>query len=64
MLNSSMKVTYDKDICTHSANCVKTLPSVFKVNDGKFVIIQDGAPEAQIRETVAACPSKALQIEE
>ena len=59
-----MKVTYDKDICTHSANCVKTLPSVFQVNDGKFVIIQDGAPEAQIMETVAACPSKALQIEE
>ena len=58
-----MKVTYDKDICTHSANCVKTLPSVFQVRDGSFVIVQDGAPEDQIRETVAACPSKALSIE-
>ncbi len=59
-----MKVTYDKDVCTHSANCVKTLPSVFQVKDGKFVITQDGAPEDEIRKTVAACPSKALQIEE
>lgn len=59
-----MKVTYDQNICTHSANCVNTLPSVFKVQDGKFVIIQDGAPEAQIRKTVAECPSKALRIVE
>jgi len=59
-----MKVTYDKDVCTHSANCVKSLPSVFQVKDGKFVITQDGAPEDEIRKTVANCPSKALQIEE
>lgn len=59
-----MKVTYNKDICTHSANCVKTLPSVFAVKEGKFVITQGGAPAAEIRKTVAACPSKALQIEE
>ena len=59
-----MKVTYDKEICIHSANCVKTLPSVFQVKDGKFVITQDGASEDQIRKTVNACPSKALKIEE
>ncbi len=59
-----MKVTYDKEICTHSANCVKTLPSVFQVKDGKFVITQDGASEDQIRKTVDACPSKALKIDE
>ena len=59
-----MKVTYDEKICTHSANCVNNLPSVFQVKDGKFVIIQDGAPEVQIRKTVEACPSNALKIEE
>ncbi|MDH3360768.1 MAG: (4Fe-4S)-binding protein [Nitrosopumilus sp.] len=58
-----MKVTYDKTICTHSANCVKTLPSVFQVKDGNFVITQDGATEEQIRKTVSQCPSKALKIE-
>ncbi len=57
-----MKVTYDKDVCIHSANCVNSLPSVFQVKDGNFVIIQDGAPEDKIREIVNACPSKALFI--
>lgn len=59
-----MKVTYDKQTCTHSANCVKTLPSVFQVKDGEFVIVQDGASVDMIRQTVLACPSKALKIEE
>ncbi len=59
-----MKVSYDKDTCIHSAKCVNGLPSVFQVKDGNFVIIQDGAPEDKIRETVNACPSKALKIEE
>jgi uncharacterized Fe-S cluster protein YjdI len=37
---------------------------VFKVVDGQFVIDQRGASEAAIRQTVAACPSGALQITE
>ena len=47
-----MKVTWDENICIHSAKCVKNLPSVFTKQDGKFVIIQDGAPEDQIRQVV------------
>jgi uncharacterized Fe-S cluster protein YjdI len=59
-----MHVTYDPKVCIHAANCVKTLPSVFKVVDGQFVIDHQGASEAAIRQTVAACPSGALQITE
>ena len=59
-----LKIKWDEKVCIHSGNCVKTLPSVFKVKDRKFVIIQDGAPEDQIRKTVKACPSGALRIEE
>ena len=59
-----MKVTYDKAICIHSAKCLNNLPSVFQVKDGNFLIIQDGGSEGKIRETVNACPSKALMIEE
>ena len=59
-----MHVTYNPKVCIHAANCVKTLPSVFKVVDGQFVIDQQGASEAAIRQTVAACPSGALQITE
>jgi uncharacterized Fe-S cluster protein YjdI len=57
-----MKVTYDVKVCIHAGNCVKTLPTVFKVVDGQFIIDQQGASEAVIRQTVAACPSGALQI--
>jgi len=37
---------------------------VFKVVDGQFVIDHQGASEAEIRQTVAACPSGALRITE
>jgi uncharacterized Fe-S cluster protein YjdI len=60
----AMKVTYDPKVCIHAANCVKSLPTVFKVVDRRFVIDQQGASEAAIRQTVAACPSGALQITE
>lgn len=59
-----MKVTWDENICSHSGECVKGSPNVFKVVDGEFVIDQEAAPEAEIRETVSKCPSGALQIQE
>jgi uncharacterized Fe-S cluster protein YjdI len=59
-----MQVTYNPKVCIHAANCVKSLPTVFKVIDGRFVIDQQGASEAAIRQTVAACPSGALQVTE
>jgi len=59
-----MKLTYDEEICIHSSNCVKNLPSVFQGQDGKFTIIQDGAPEDWIRKTVIECHSGALKIQE
>ena len=57
-----MKVTWDEKVCTHSAKCVENLPSVFKVQDGRFVIIQDGASQDEIRRVVGMCPSGALQV--
>ena len=57
-----MKITWDDKICQHAAVCVKTLPSVFQVKDGKFAIIQSGASESKILEVVSKCPSCALQI--
>lgn len=59
-----MQVKWDEQTCIHAGVCVKSAPEVFKVVDGKFVIDQSGADEAKIRETVAACPSGALTIEE
>jgi uncharacterized Fe-S cluster protein YjdI len=57
-----MHVIYDAQVCIHAGNCVKSLPAVFKVVDGQFAIDQRGTSEAAIRQTVAACPSGALQI--
>ena len=59
-----MKVTWDEKICIHSGECVHNLPSVFTKLDGKFTIIQDGAPEEEIRKVVKARPSGALKIED
>ena len=47
-----MQVTYDANVCIHAGNCVKSLPAVFKVVDGQFVIDHQGASEAAIRQTL------------
>jgi len=57
-----LKITWDDKVCIQAGNCVKSLPSVFQVKDGKFVIVATGAPADQIRKTVSACPSGALEI--
>ena len=57
-----MKISWDEKTCIHSAKGVENLPSVFKVQDGKFVIIQDGASAAEIRRVVGLCPSGALSV--
>jgi uncharacterized Fe-S cluster protein YjdI len=60
----AVQVTWDKNVCIHSGNCVKTLPQVFKVENGKFVIDPSAADDEKVRAAVAACPSAALQIKE
>lgn len=59
-----MEVRWDESVCIHAGKCVESLPTVFKVEDGKFVIDKSGASEEAIRETVAKCPSGALTVEE
>jgi uncharacterized Fe-S cluster protein YjdI len=58
----ALQVVWDKNVCIHSGNCVKTLPQVFKVENGKFVIDPGAADDEKVRAAVAACPSGALQI--
>ena len=53
-------VTFDPNICTHSAICVRGLPAVFDVRRIRWV-----APEAatadEVVAQVARCPSGALR---
>ncbi len=58
-----MKVVWNDQACCHSGNCVKTLPEVFKVENGQFVIQPENASVEQVRQVVDACPSQALKIE-
>lgn len=58
-----MKIVWNDQACCHSGNCVKTLPQVFKVENGQFLIQPENASDAQIKQVVAACPGKALSIE-
>ncbi len=57
-----MKVEWDEKACCHSANCVKSLPEVFAVENGSFVSRPENADEDRVREVVAACPGDALKI--
>lgn len=59
-----MKVTWNDKVCIHAGNCVKSLPQVFMVKDGQFVIVPEAAAEQEVRSVAAACPSGALRIEE
>ena len=58
-----MKIKWDDKICIHAGECVKNLPSVFKVVDEKFVIDESGASEDEVKRVVGLCPSGALEIE-
>ena len=58
-----MKVNWDESVCIHAGKCVQSLPTVFKIEDGNFVIDESGASEEAIRETVSKCPSGALSCQ-
>jgi uncharacterized Fe-S cluster protein YjdI len=58
-----MKVTWNAETCCHAGVCVKSLPEVFKVEDGEFVIDTEKASEQDIKKVVSECPSGALKAE-
>ncbi len=59
-----MNVKWDQDVCQHAGVCVTEYPSLYKIEDGQFVITLENASEEQIRESVKRCPSGALTIED
>lgn len=58
-----MKVNWDSEKCIHNGNCVRSLPEVFKIENGNFVIQPENASEAEVLKVVAACPGKAFTVE-
>ena len=57
------KITRDDKVCIHRGKCVATLPKVFRIEDGKFVIDESGGTDEEIGAAVAQCPSGALKTE-
>lgn len=53
--------TFDPNVCTHSANCVRGLPAVFDVSRKRWIDV-NAAPAADIEAQVGRCPSGALQF--
>lgn len=54
-------VTFDPQLCTHSAVCVRGLPAVFEVSRRRW-IHAEAASADQVMAQVARCPSGALQV--
>jgi uncharacterized Fe-S cluster protein YjdI len=53
-------VTYDPNLCTHAAECVRGLPAVFDTRRPDWIRPGE-APAAQVAEVIRRCPSGALQ---
>ncbi len=55
-----MKINWDSNVCQHAGVCVNTLPNVYKVEDGNFVIDTSAATEEELQLSIKQCPSGAL----
>ena len=56
-----MKIQWDEKQCSHSGLCVKSLPEVFKVENGQFIIEPAKATKAEVIKVINQCPSGALK---
>ena len=57
--NGEITVVWQPDLCIHSANCVKNLPTVFKPKEKPWVNPGNASTKA-ITNQVIKCPSGAL----
>lgn len=53
-------VYFNKDICIHSARCVKGSPEVFDTKRRPWVL-PDNEPVEKVAKTIDTCPSGALK---
>ena len=57
---AGITVTFDPNVCIHSAVCIRGLPTVFDVNRKRWVRPELASPE-EVAAQVSRCPSGALQ---
>ena len=61
--NGEVTIVWKPDLCIHSGNCVRGLPSVFDPKARPWINVQ-GAESADLIDQVAKCPSGALTIDQ
>lgn len=63
-----MKVRIDKNLCSGHAQCAANAPDVFDLDDLGYALALDGevpaGKEEEARAGAAACPERAITIEE
>lgn len=55
-----LDVTFDREACVHSGECVRRLREVFDTQRRPW-ILPDGAPDQAVIDTILRCPSGALK---
>lgn len=62
-----MKVVVDRDRCVGSGTCEALAPDVFEVDDDGVLTVLREEPadgeEADVRDAVTACPTRALSLD-
>jgi uncharacterized Fe-S cluster protein YjdI len=59
--NGEITISWKPDLCIHSGNCVRGLPSVFKPGQQPWITME-GAQTSDIINTIKKCPSGALSF--
>lgn len=57
--NGEVVITWQPEKCTHSGNCVRGLPNVFKPKNKPWIEIENASSE-QLVDQIKKCPSGAL----
>ena len=60
-VGKTVTIGYNPEVCTHSGNCIKGLPSVFDVNSDPWVQPDQGSID-EIKNAIRNCPSGALTM--
>lgn len=56
---ADITVTFDPNVCTHAAECVKGLPSVFNIKQKPWIQPSEASAD-EVEVQVSKCPSGAL----
>ena len=55
-------VTFDPNVCQHTAICLRGLPAVFDIGQRRWIQLE-GASADEVAAQVARCPTGALQFQ-